>query len=227
MKRINTLLAGLVTISILAVSCNKKVIDIDNRDLTDDQVVIISPTSNYSTTHNLTTFEWTPVDGDQMYNFKLVRGSFDNIEGVIKDLNFGSEFFEYDVSLHPGEYELRIKAFHSIGDGSETPSASRKFTIQETTDLTNQTVLIYEPYSYVLDVNVNLTKLRFNQVYSAESYHTVLINSDTQQVIEDALVGPEGLPSIELPNGNYTWKVRAENSTSASQYSQLNFTLSN
>lgn len=198
----------LIICSVFAFSCS----EILEEELDNKQVKLIAPADSSINNEYAQTFWWSKIEGATKYNFQLVEGSFEQPVKIVADTNLVLEKFV--LSLYPGAFQWRVKAFNS---GYETPYSTRSFRI-DSTSLDQQKVTIQVPKNetfhsgiinfswdplfgagnYVLEVDHftgNFSNPLFSDTISAGSQSAFSIFRDTK-----------------VPAGKYQWRIKGGNS---------------
>lgn len=197
-------------------SCTK---DFVVKDIKDASVTIIAPANNLSTANNTITFWWEEVDGAEKYNIQIVKPNFAAIQQLIVDTNITGDKFKY--TLTPGTYQWRIKAKNS---GGSTQFITYNLTVDTTSNLTGQLVSPIYPVNNYLTGNATIA-FSWNSLASADNYEIQILNSSSTVVNYSTTAGLTYTATLTT-GGSYTWKVRALNAFSISQYnSPLSFTV--
>lgn len=202
--------------SILFLSCKK---DFIVEDLTDKSVTVLAPANNLTTTSNNITFWWEELDGAEKYNLQIVKPSFANITQIVADTNLTTT--KYTVSLQPGNYQWRIKATNA---GGSTSYQTFNLKVDTTSNLSSLTVSTIDPIQNYLTGNKRVS-FSWNVLNAATLYQIVLLNS-TNGIIKDTTTSLTTYTYTFASQGTYSWKIRALNDYSISQYnSPLSFTI--
>lgn len=213
MKSLNTLSLILIT---LLIACSK---DFIVKDIKNETVSILAPANNLSTSTNAVTFWWEEIDGAEKYNIQIVKPNFSAIQQLILDTNVTGDKFNY--TLNPGTYQWRIKAKNSAGSTGYT---TYNLTIDTTSNLSNQLVQATNPINNFITGNSTIT-FNWNPLSSATLYQLQIINASSA-IIKDTTTTNTSYYWSNVNGGSYTWKVRALNGFSISQYnSPQNFTI--
>lgn len=206
----------IISIGIYLFACTK---DFVVKDIKNDTVVVLSPVNNFSTPNNAITFWWEELDGAEKYKLQIVKPSFNSIQQLIVDTNITGDKFSY--SLLPGTYQWRIKG---VNNGGSSQFTTFNLTIDTTSNLTNQLVIPISPVNNYLTGSKSLS-FSWNTLASAANYQVQILNS-TNTVIKDTTTSNTGFVTSLTSGGTYSWKVRALNAFSISQYnSPLSFTI--
>lgn len=200
---------------IIFASCTK---DFVEPDISSKEVVILAPSDSLSTSTSSVTFWWEEIEGARKYRIQVVKPSFAALQQIITDTLVSGDKFIWSFS--PGNYQWRIRAENTI---SETEFITRSFTIDSTLDLTSQTVVLTSPQSGAL-LNETSVGLQWNSLYNASSYHVQVLDQGSLALIIEDTVSTAYL-NTTLPEGAFTWQVKAINSTSSSNFYSSSFTI--
>lgn len=187
--------------------------DILEEDITDSMVTIVSPLENTEVVSNMITFRWNPVKGADNYRLQVYsQDQFIVLDSIISTNNF-------TYSLTSGTYQWRIRAENFAYQTSYTfPS---RFTLIESDDLSNQLVPLATPspsiYSKLLIHNFTWSRLTAADSYSFQLLNVTAGNTVIHQV-DDITTTNYLLPTgIISQDGEYTWRVKALNSTNETE----------
>lgn len=195
---------------ILATSCE----DFIEQDISKKNVQILAPVDGLRTNSLTMTFWWEELDGAEQYKLQLVTPSFSAAQFVLLDTLVAGNRFDFQVS-NPGTFQWRLKA---INNGYETGYTTRSFTIDSTSDLSLQTLNLLFPSENYFTNNSQIT-FKWTDLYNAESYHFIIADNIGGSIILDSTIVNTQL-TLNLFEGSFDWKVRAENSTSNTTYTQ-------
>lgn len=191
--------------------------DIIEPDISNKHIVLISPPDNFSTTVSTQTFWWEEIDGAEFYNLQIVSPTFNNVQQIIADTNINEN--KFSITLLPGVYQWRVRG---LNNGGATDFTGRNLTIDSTSDLSTQTVLLNLP---VLNYSTNQQTIFFewSNIFSADSYRFKITNSQNISIIDSTLT--ETNINVFLAEGEYVWKVQALNSISSTPFSDRNLNI--
>jgi len=196
---------------LLIVSCQK---DFIVKDITDKTIIVNAPANNLVTSSNSITFWWEELDGAEKYNVQVVKPDFANIAQLIADTNVTGT--KLNLSLNPGTYQWRIKG---VNAGGSTAFQTYTLKIDSTSNLTNQLVVPISPLSgYV--TNNKAISFSWNSLSSATNY-SIEISLNGSVINYSTTTNTNYAYTFTLTSAaNYTcsWRVRALNSNSISQY---------
>lgn len=196
--------------------------DFVEEDISDKSVQMIIPTANDTIESNVVHFKWEELEGADNYRIQLVSSSFTNLNTFILDsLISGTEYY---YSLNPGEYEFKIRGENSAYESNY--AGPYAFVVDSVSDLGGQTVPLISPadaiYSNALDLTLN-----WQTIFAAETYEVQVRSGndfDNSPTILQTATGIYGSSYTTTGNtffneGQYSWGVRAINSSSQSNYS--------
>lgn len=185
-------------------------------DLTNKNISILAPTNNTITTILSQSFWWEEVEGVDYYNIQIVNPSFSNIANLVLDSNITDNLFRF--TLQPGEYQWRVKG---INGSSQTPYVTFNLKVDTTSNLSAQTILLSTPLnnSYFKAEEVNFS---WQILYSALNYKVEIASpnfSTLSNIIFDTLVSGNNLKYTFSQDGEFEWRVRGQNFSSTTPYS--------
>lgn len=201
---------------LLIISCTK---DFVVKDIKNKLVTILAPANNLVTSNNAITFWWEELDGAEKYNLQIVKPNFSAVQQLIVDTNLtGTKF---NLSLNPGNYQWRIKAKNA---GGSTEYVTYNLTIDTTSNLTNQLVVPINPVANFITGSTSVS-FSWNSISSASQYQIQILNSSSA-VLKDTTTTNISYNWSYTGGGYFSWKVRALNAYSISQYfTPLTFTI--
>lgn len=192
--------------------------DIFEENIEDETLSIVAPCDSLHTTIATQTFWWEFLEGADYYNLQIVSPCFDALEVLMLDTTISNNKFQY--TLVPGIYEWSIRAFNS---GFSTSYFINTLFIDSTLDLARQQILLVSPAKNAASRKA-MANLKWEKIYSATQYHIELRQNDWNgEVVAGPLVTVYDTISVALPEGYYTWGVKAINDISETQYSIRNF----
>lgn len=204
--------------SILVVGCK----DIEEENLGDDVVSILSPTNGVRSDQATQTFWWNEVEGATNYNLQVVSTSFDSIIRLWLDSNLTNNKFTY--TLPPGDYEWRVRAYNG---SSTTNYTTFKLYLDSATSIGSATIILLKPLNNIYN-NTGILEFSWDRLNGADNYRFELVSPDWDNgefVIGPLIMSTESYTNtgIELDDGTYSWGVRGESSAANSLYSVRDF----
>lgn len=199
------------------VGCKK---DFIVENIENETVHVNAPGDNLSTSNNLITFWWDEVDGAEKYNLQIVKPNFAQVAQLITDTNVTST--KVNVSLQPGAYQWRIRAFNA---GHTTVFQTFNLKIDTATDLTNQLVNMLNPVNSAVTGNTLVT-FSWSSIIAAKKYRLQVNNGAIKDTTIAKTTFTMVLPAAKNNVTAFTWNVKAINDNSESQYNVTPFTFS-
>lgn len=194
-------------------SCQKDFIE---RDISHATIIINSPANSTVTTSNIITFWWEQVDGAEKYNLQVVKPSFTAIQKLMLDTNTTSN--KFSVSLEPGNYQWRIRA---VNGGGFSPYQTFDFRVDSASNLSSLTVNPVSPANGFL-TGSSAVSFSWNPLNTVTYYLFEINNGSVLSATTTNTSYSYNLPAVIGANTSFTWRVRAFNDYSFSQYSAAN-----
>ncbi|MCB0401208.1 MAG: hypothetical protein KDD41_03935 [Flavobacteriales bacterium] len=183
--------------------------DFIEKDIESEQILLLAPANNLTTTQLTHTFWWDLLKGAELYNMQIVEGTFSSVTNFVLDTTISKNKFDY--TLYPGSFQWRVKG---INNGSETYYSTFTLTIDSSLDISNQQVILSSPADNSITNNDNLS-FSWNALLNADDY---LIEIHEGSWTGNLVFGPQLVTSTgystTLPEGVLVWGVQARNSTS-------------
>ncbi len=215
----------LIKITLLVCICllNKACDDVFEKDISGEKVTIISPKKQDTIHGNTVQFRWNAIENVESYRVQVTEEktevSFLDSLVTVKDFTY---------TLNPGKYNWKVRgenfAYH-------TPySEPIPFTVLISEDLYNQKVFLTAPtdnmYTNKNTIILTWDKIRVAKSYQLEVDKTVLGKTTTEINEDDLTENSYTLsPTTLSEDAIYTWKVKAVNSTSNTEFSTRKFFL--
>lgn len=206
--------AGFVLLVIVfAIGCAKWV----SVDISDDSIVLVSPTENQVDSLQKKTFVWEELEGAKKYRLQIASPDFSDISYYALDSLVSSTLFS--TSLIPNTYEWRVR-----GENDDFYSAwsTRKLTVSISSSLANQEITGVSPANG-LNTNKMEQTFTWNELVSAENYSITIIDEDDEDEDEphSALVKEEKYSYTFTKEGLFAVKIKALNDVSGSITSSI------
>jgi hypothetical protein len=201
--------AYFLTVLVLISACTKEFVE---PNLEKKNITVLSPPDRYHSTALTNTFWWDEVDGATGYRLQIVDSNFNYIMSLVLDSLITTDQFPFTLS--PGTYQWRVRAENS--STYTDYSAVRTLYIDSTPNLANQTIVLVSPSNNSYTNQLTNT-FKWNSLPAASDYRFQLINMLNSALITDVIVQPDSF-SYTLPQGQFKWQVRAQNSSSNSPY---------
>lgn len=214
MKIVNKLM--LIVIATLTFSCE----DILEEDITNDMVQVVYPTEGVTIESNVAVFQWNRLEGADDYRVQVYTNNQFQIFDTLVNTN------TVTLPLIAGTYQWRLRGENSAYESAY--SFPIIFTVDESDDLTNQQVVLSAPSS-TFATNQNTITLSWETLSAADYYEVQVTNTTSGNIAftqNNITATNVVLNSSNITaDGQYTWKVKAYNSTTTSetQFSTRNF----
>jgi hypothetical protein len=178
-----------------------------------------APVNGYQSINYTINFWWDEVDNALSYHLQVVTPSFESPGSLVLDTVIKKNTFSF--SLNPGNYQWRVLAQN--GSSQTAFTTPRSFNIASTS-IKLQAVQLLLPANNAL-TNQEKIAFQWSSLYGATSYR---LEIDTNSFADESAVLynqaiPGQLLTFTLPKDQtYQWRVRAENDTAQSQWSEVN-----
>lgn len=184
----------------------------------EEQVYVLTPRDSLKTEVATQLFYWYGVEGATQYELQVVTPGFDRIDRLVLDTNIAGTKFWFTLS--PGEYEWSIRAYNN---SSSTAYTVHRLYIDSTLNLSNQQVILKRPSDNDTSNN-DLQLFEWQSIYNADSYRFELWkNSFAGDPVLFRDTPKDTLLYRLSGEGRFVWRVRAENITSNTVYSNRDF----
>lgn len=214
MKKQNKILLILISFFLIC-ACD----DILEEDITNDIVQIISPIEGVVIEGNTVQFRWEALEGASDYKIQIIKSN----QVYEVDSLVTTNTFTYTID--DGDYKWRVRGENFA---YQTPyNFPVNFTVEESEDLSNQTVALNTPSTSFYTNNTNLT-FTWSKINIADSYSFELVKnlSGEQTVFQEADITATSLnidASLLDEDSEYIWKVKAINTASESSFAERSF----
>ena len=204
-------------VTVLLFSCEHDFIE---QDLTDKIVTVIAPADNDTVQIATPLFWWNEIDGARSYRVQIVYPDFYAPQQLLYDTAVTGDRFT--PTLQPGlTYEWRIRPENGSSQGDWV---TRTLTIDSTVSLNNQSVLITSPAMNGTSTSSSAVSFTWNAVAAADYYRIEIVNSTSGSSVVTTTVTATNYV-YTLAQGNFEFKIRAENSSSFTAWSSRLFTV--
>jgi hypothetical protein len=192
--------------------------DVLEKDISNDIVQTIAPTNNQVVTSNVVAFSWNNLEGADKYRVQVFSGNTIVRDSVVTQLSLS-------LPINPGNYSWRVRGENFAYNSSYSLSSS--FSVQLSSDLSSQQIILTSPNDAYYTNNSNVT-MTWDALSSASTYSFELVNVtngntviNQQNNLSNTTV-TLGSTVINL-NAEYRWKVKGVNSTSQTPFSSRKF----
>ena len=198
--------------------------DFLEEDISDDLVFLLAPADSVTFEEGSTIlFSWDFLEGATNYQVQIVTPDFDAPAQLMLDSVTTNN--SISAMLSPGQYEWGVSAFNN---GYSTNYSIGAFTVSEVadfTDLSDETVNLLGPSGVI---NQNEVVFVWDELEGADNYELQLVSpgfDNIQQLLYDTTT-TSSIITLEVPAGSYSWRLRATNDTSRTNYVVQNFEVS-
>ena len=203
---------------LIASSCSDVFID----DLGEDEVQLRAPVDGLVTNVQAQAFWWDPLeDNVDGYRIEVVSPRFDSIVELIINVDI-TEGTIYETTLAPGDYQWTVIAYNSRNE-TEPMIYDLHIDSDTTMNLDGQNLVQVFPEN---NMHTNETDITFlwQEIEDASNYRIQIASPDfsnsTFFVLDESTTSD--FYATTLAEGDYRWRVRAENETGVSPYSTFN-----
>ena len=181
--------------------------------LNDESVEVLTPRDSLRTSIATQQFLWYELDDAIDYELQIVSPSFAQIDRLIIDTIITRNKFL--ITLTPGEYQWSIRAFNY-----SSPYTVHTLFIDSTINLSTQTLQLLSPKDF--DTSNNSTQVfNWQKIYNAKEYSFEIWSpTESGTLIFQAVQEEDSLRMVNLEEGAYVWKVRAQNDLTNSVFSK-------
>ncbi len=196
--------------SLLLVLCSCEEILLEE-DISTSKVELLTPGENAVIKSSTISFRWTEVEAATEYQLQIATPGFEAPQQIVTDVIIEENF--YSAELPEGEYEWRVRATNS---NYSTAFSSGAFTVETHEDFSDQQLNLFSPSNNVLS-NKNTITLNWGEIEGTILYRI--------QIVQDGLVVKEKTTAethldVTFPEGQSTWRIRAENETENTLFSE-------
>lgn len=189
-------------------------------DLTGKIVSVMAPADDDTVESAVPLFWWSEINGARTYRLQIVYPDFDAPQQLLYDTAVeGDRFYP---SLVPGNtYYWRIRPENGSSEGDWV---TRRLTVDSSTSLANQNVVITLPAANGYATASSSVPFSWNAMSAASYYRLEIVNTATAASVISTTVTTTSY-QYTLAQGNYELKVRAENSASFTAWSTRTFSV--
>lgn len=206
-----------VVAAILLMACEHDFIE---DDLTGKMVAVIAPADDDTVQSAAPLFWWSEINGARTYRLQIVYPDFGAPQQLLYDTAVeGDRFYP---SLVPGNtYYWRIRPENGSSEGDWV---TRCLTVDSSTSLANQNVVITLPAANGYATSSSSVAFSWNALNAANYYRVEIVNTATAASVISTTMTTNSYQHT-LAQGNYELKVRAENSASFTAWSTRTFSV--
>lgn len=202
----------LIVMGIFVVGCE----DMIEENLEKKAVTIVSPPNNYESTDLTISFQWNEVEGADEYNLQVWNSS------GIRLLNTYVDTIIYDYTFpYFDTFTWKVRAENTA---TESPYTTYTIVVDSTDDLSTTTLMLSSPDDnyYTSDFDV---VFKWDALYSAEDYRVELLDLSETLIDNSMITTADSIEYTFSTEGDYIWRVRAQNASSNTQYASRYITI--
>jgi hypothetical protein len=182
--------------------------------IADKEIVLIAPAEKSVSVSTGMNLYWEALPGATKYRLQIAKPNFANPVQIVLDTLITKTNCLKQLNI--GSYEWRVKGLNSA---YETPFKSRFFTVAVNEDFSTNFVNLVNPVNNFA-TNKNTQNLSWEAIVGATSY-LIQIYDDKNTVIYNQTVATTNV-NYSFAEGNFSWKVRANNDTKQTPFSSRN-----
>lgn len=188
--------------------------EIEEGDLTNKEVHVISPSDSIHSTDASINFYWDLMDEATGYRLQVVTPNFQNTQSLIVDTLCPDN--QFTLAVPPGVYQWRIRPENNSSFGN---FVTRTIFIDSTFDLSNQEIILQSPLN-LAKLNSEAIDFTWFELYNASQYSWLIKNNDWSGslIVPEIITTETNLSLANLPEGQFSWGVRGESNTSNTPY---------
>lgn len=202
----------LIAMGIFVMGCE----DMIEENMEKKTVTIVSPPNNYTTTDLSITFQWDEVEGADQYNLQVWNSN------GIRLLNTYIDTTMYDYTFpYFDTFTWKVRAENTA---TESPYTTYTIIVDSTDDLSTTTLFLDSPSDNYFSSDFDVV-FKWDAVYSAEDYRVELLDLNQNLIDNSMITTDDSLEYTFSTEGDYIWRVRAQNASSNTQYSSRYITI--
>lgn len=181
------------------------------------QVEVLAPANRLETNSYQQSFWWNPVTDALYYRLQVVSPRFDSVSKLLLDTLITKDKFTY--TLDPGKYEWRVRA----ENGSSASAYTMRSLVIYPSSLSDQVLQMALPSSGLSTAKPQV-RYEWLRLFGAAAYRLqVDRNNFLDEKNMDLNITTDNLIFLQTlgAEGNYQFRVRAENATENSRWSPV------
>lgn len=198
----------LILVAALSTSCEEILLE---EDISLAPLEILAPKDSTLVRASAIVFSWTKVQGATSYQLQIATPNFEEASQILIDTEVEENSFTEE--LPKNNYEWRVKAVNS---GYEGPFSFAYFKVEDIEDFSSSRVVLIAPEDNYSTNNLNVD-LEWREVEGATEYRLQIFKENN--LFKEETTSNTNI-IIAFPEGEFTWKVRAENDTQNTFYSE-------
>lgn len=215
MRKLSVLLCAIALLFVT--SCEQDFIE---DDLTGKIVTVLAPADNDTTATATPLFWWNELSGALTYRIQIVYPDFTAPQQLLYDTAVSGDRF-YPALVPGNTYYWRIRPENGSSEGDWI---TRRLTIDSSVSLSSQSVIITLPATNGTATATSTVSFTWNTVSGATFYRTDITNTSTGANVASNTTTVNNFTTT-LAQGNYEFRVRAENTNSFTSWSSRTFSI--
>lgn len=199
-----------ITVLIGFICCSCDAI-IEVPDISNDTVVALAPLEGSVVESNAVSFLWEDTADAERYRIQVATPNFQNASQILTDSLVSRTNFSRE--LLPNSYEWRVRAENS---GFASDYTTNTFAVQEPAEFSDNVVILDSPQENFLSLQSDVT-FSWGDINATDNYRFQLIDASGNINVEQDL--SESNLIINIDDGSYTWRIRAEMGDETTLYS--------
>jgi hypothetical protein len=192
----------------ISVSCSEILLE---EDISEETVVLVSPTDNAQFFSTGVTFTWEGVEDATKYTLQIAKPNFAAPLQIIVDTTITGTSFTQQLPI--GNYEWRVRA---ANESYNTAFTGRFISIVSNSDFQSNTVSLTAPANNLISNDASQS-LSWQSIIGATAYQVQVYDSNNTLVLDQTTSNTTY--NYTFPEGTYQWRVRATNGTDYTLYS--------
>lgn len=194
--------------------------DFLEEDISGDKINMLAPADNATLQQSAVTFVWERLEGATTYRLQVVTPSFDSTTNIVADMEVENET-SAEVILPIGHYQWRVTG-KNFGYETGEQHAFDLFVESDTAMNLGFSILVLSEPGVGEETNEQTIDFKWQPLALATGYNFQLASPDFSNnafIISNELVSATSL-SKTLNEGTYRWRVRGQNNSSVSPFSE-------
>lgn len=197
----------IISLLVVSFSCESLLFE---EDISNYSLNLLAPSEGSVLKSTQVYFNWEELEGATSYELQIAKPSFAEAEQFL--VNEVIETSNFSESLQVGNYEWRVRG---INNASRSPYVSASFSIEESEGFSDMVVQLLTPPDNLI-TNQNNQVLTWKAIPEADNYRVQIVENGN--LVFDKGVEEQQL-GVDFSEGEFIWKVRAENNTQSTLYS--------
>lgn len=208
-------------VSFFIISC-EDIISV--QDISEDQVIALSPVNGAEVVEGDVSFSWSSIDLADTYEFQISTPDFTSAQEIISNTIVSDSItttISTEMNLTAGDYEWRVRATNTA---YQTDYTTNSLTVlEEEIPVSDLIVELTAPED---DLVTTATSIMFNwePIEGIEGYRLLIEDTSNESVVFESLEQSTS-QTVDLAVGTYLWKVRGENDTASTLFSERTLTI--